>query len=332
MARIYTNDGYDWGGATGGAPTVTTKSGNPSPTLHDYGTYTSPYTGPSGPTASPATSSGTNKSTPITVKPNGSINPAGTETVPGSTSNYGYSGGAGINTNVMATPSNAFADYLAALQAARAEAIGKANAALEEQGKVAEKRYKLQEKQIGRDYDDIANQSEVKRYQAKIRQREALANQGRLDGGAGRMENTVLQNNFDNNLNKINLQKQSELDALRLALEDMWANIRSQQAANETSTIGNFADAIMYGLNSGALGNYSYNPNTSDYYNAASTIANTSYNPANAVTDGRTAGASVAAIKQFLDEQGNINPQITNRLGWLGGINFNDMLKSYLGR
>jgi hypothetical protein len=302
MARIYTNDGYDWGGATGGAPTVTTKSGNPSPTLHDYGTYTSPYTGPSGPqsSATPGT-----KFTPVTVKPNGSIGKTGTETVPGSTGNTGngYSPGAGYDWgSATGAASNAYADYLAALQAARAEAIEKANAALDEQGKVAEKRYRLQEKQINRDYDDLGNQSEVRRYKAKKSQREALANRGALDSGAGRFENTVLQNNFDNNLNKINLQRQSELDNLRLAIEDMWAKIRSQQAANETSTIGNFADAIMYGLNSGALGNYAYNPGTSDYYSAASNLANTSYTPTNAVSDGQTARASTAALKQAFDE------------------------------
>lgn len=300
MARIYTNDGYDWGSATGNAPTVTTTTGKPNPSLHDYGTYTTPYTGPSGPQSS--TTPGT-KFTPVTVKPNGSIGKTGTETVPGSTGNtgYGYSPGAGYDWgSATGAGSNAYADYLAALQAARADAISKANAAVDAQTSAAEGRYRNQLTDIKKDYQDLRNQSEVNRYKALSRQREALANQGRLDGGAGRMENTVLRNNFDNNLNEINLKEASEKRQVESAINELYAQAAALKAQNEMATLTNFGDALMYGMQSNP--SYAYNPSTSDYYNAASNLANTSYTPINAVSDGQTARASTAALKQAFDE------------------------------
>ena len=296
MARIYTNDGYDWGSATGNAPTVTTRTGNPNPSLHDYGTYTSPYTGPSGPQSS--TTPGA-KYTPVTVKPNGSIGKTGTETVPGSTGNSGY-GYSGYSDTGVAVQSNPMADYIAALQAARADAIAKANAAVDAQTSAAEGRYKNQLIDIGKDYQDLRNQSEVNRYKALRRQREALANQGRLDGGAGRMENTVLRNNFDNNLNEINLKEASEKRQVESAINELYAQAAALKAQNEMATLSNFGDALMYGMQSAP--SYAYNPSTSDYYSAASNLANTSYTPTNAVSDGQTARASAAALKQAFDE------------------------------
>lgn len=300
MARIYTNDGYDWGGATGNAPTVTTRTGNPNPTLHDYGAYTSPYTGPSGPTSQTTTTvPGEYNPTHgvITKKGGGTWRPAGSETVPGSTGNYGYSG---YSDTGVAVQSNPMADYIAALQAARADAIAKANAAVDAQTSAAEGRYRNQLIDIGKDYQDLRNQSEVNRYKAIRRQMEALANQGRLDGGAGRMENTVLRNNFDNNLNEINLKEASEKRQVESAINELYAQAAALKAQNEMATLTNFGDALMYGMQSNP--SYAYNPSTSDYYTAASNLANTSYTPINAVSDGQTARASTAALQQAFEE------------------------------
>ena len=203
-----------------------------------------------------------------------------------------------------------FNDYLAALQSAREDAIAKANAAVDAQTSAAEGRYRNQLVDVGKDYQDLRNQSEVNRYKALKRQREALANQGRLDAGAGRMENTVLRNNFDNNLNEINLKEASEKRQIESAINELYAQAAALKAQNEMATLSNFGDALMYGLNSGALGGYSYNPSTSDYYNAASGLANTYYNPINAVSDGQTAGATTAAKVQAM--QDNVNPQKKN--------------------
>lgn len=236
----------------------------------------------------------------------------------GNTSNYGYNGGTGSSTNAMATPSNAYADYIAALQAARADAIAKANAAVDEQTSAAEGRYRNQLTDIRKDYQDLRNQSEVNRYKAIRKQREALANQGRLDGGAGRMENTVLRNNFDNNLNEINLKEASEKRQVESAINELYAQAAALKAQNEMATLTNFGDALMYGMQNNP--SYAYNPATSDYYNAASNLANTSYTPINAVSDGQTARATTAALQQAFEELSR-NPlpigDYTKKFSWI---------------
>lgn len=66
-------------------------------------------------------------------------------------------------------------------------------------------------------YQQMRNQSEVERYKAQDSLRESLANRGALDSGLGRQEMLNLQSNYGNNLNAINLQYQSEVDALNRA-------------------------------------------------------------------------------------------------------------------
>ena len=227
----------------------------------------------------------------------GSFAPATNTTPEGNgTNSYNYAS----PTYDTPTGGNAYADYLAALQAARADAIEKANAAVDAQTSAAEGRYRNQLIDIGKDYQDLRNQSEVNRYKAVRRQREALANQGRLDGGAGRMENTVLRNNFDNNLNEINLKEASEKRQVESAINELYAQAAALKAQNEMATLTNFGDALMYGMQNNP--GYTYNPSTSDYYSAASNLANTSYTPTNAVSDGQTARASAAALKKAFDE------------------------------
>ena len=198
--------------------------------------------------------------------------------------------------------SNSYNDYLAQLQAAKEEALAKANAAIDEQTKVAERKYNTQKKQVARDYQDVRNQNSTNWFKLKRNQRETLANQGRLDSGAGRMERTTLDNNMTNNLNKINLQEKSELEAIGNAIAELYANAGSLKAQNEMSLISPFATAMMNGLSSG-VGTYNYNPSTSQYLAQAQEIANTPYTTTNAVNDGRFANATTAAIVDALKNQ-----------------------------
>lgn len=208
---------------------------------------------------------------------------------------------------------NAYADYLAQLQAARDEAISKANAAVDAQISAAEGKYRNQLTDIGNDYTDLRNQSEVNRYKAIKKQRESLANQGRLDGGAGRMENTVMNNNFDNNLNKINLQEASERRQIEQAIAELYAQGAALKAQNEMASLSNYGDMLMYGLQNQPT--YSYNPATSDYYNAASGLAGTQLNSTNAVQDADLARASAAAIAQAMQDR-YVNPQQRQTSTW----------------
>lgn len=217
------------------------------------------------------------------------------------TSNYDY-GGYTSPTYGTPTGGNAYNDYLAQIQAAKEEALAKANAAIDEQTKVAERKYNTQKKQVARDYQDVRNQNSVSERMLRRNQKETLANQGRLDSGAGRMEETTLRNNFANNLNKINLQEKSELEAIGNAIAELYANAGSLKAQNEMSLISPFMTAMMNGLSSG-VGTYNYNPSTSQYLAQAQEIANTPYTVTNAVNDGRFANATTAAIVDALKNQ-----------------------------
>lgn len=190
----------------------------------------------------------------------------------------GYSSGGGSGSSDYG--SNSYADYLGALQAQRDALIAQANAALDEQGRLAENRYKLQKEASDQDYQDLRNQSEVNRYKARGTLRQSLADRGAMDSGIGRQAYVSLANNYDNALNKIGLQQKREDAERDQAIQEMWAQIAMQKVANQMSGLdmmGNVLsqlDPSMFqssiGGSYGGGGGYSYNPSTSDYYKAAS--------------------------------------------------------------
>ena len=186
----------------------------------------------------------------------------------------GYSGGGGGGSSDYG--SNSYADYLGALQAQRDALIAQANAALDEQGRLAENRYKLQKEASDQDYQDLRNQSEVNRYKARGTLRQSLADRGAMDSGIGRQAYVSLANNYDNALNKIGLQQKREDAERDQAIQEMWAQIAMQKVANQMSGLdmmGNVLsqlDPSMFQSSVNTGGGYSYNPSTSDYYKAAS--------------------------------------------------------------
>ena len=185
----------------------------------------------------------------------------------GSGSSGGYSSSEG--SDYSAGYSNPYADYLAAMMAARQQAIDSANAALDASGRASESKYNNQITQIGQDYQTLKNQSEVNKYKAAKSLREALANRGALDSGAGRQENLTLQNNYCNALNKIGISENNEINDVRTAINQLWADIAAKKAQNEASI-----NSDVSSLFSNILGsNYSYNPNTSSNYTSASNAA-----------------------------------------------------------
>lgn len=185
----------------------------------------------------------------------------------------GYSGGGGSSADSYG--SNSYADYLGALQAQRDALIAQANAALDEQGRLAENRYALQKEASDQDYQDLRNQSEVNRYKARGTLRQSLADRGAMDSGIGRQAYVSLANNYDNALNKIGLQQKREDAERNQAINEMWAQIAMQKVANQMSGLdmmGNILSSLdpsMFQSSIGGGGGYSYNPTTSDYYAAA---------------------------------------------------------------
>lgn len=189
----------------------------------------------------------------------------------GGSGGYGGSGGGGYGEST----SNSYADYLGALQAQRDALIAQANAALDEQGRLAENRYALQKEASDQDYQDLRNQSEVNRYKARGTLRQSLADRGAMDSGIGRQAYVSLANNYDNALNKIGLQQKREDAERNQAINEMWAQIALQKVANQMSGLdmmGNILSSLdpsMFQSSIGGGGGYSYNPTTSDYYAAA---------------------------------------------------------------
>ena len=224
-----------------------------------------------------ALSNATNPSAQGTSGLKGQTKQALTNSIVGGTTNTGggYSGGGyGGGGSAEAYGGNSYADYLGALQAQRDALIAQANAALDEQGRLAENRYALQKEAADQDYQDLRNQSEVNRYKARGTLRQSLADRGAMDSGIGRQAYVNLANNYDNALNKISLQQKREDAEREQAKNEMWANIAMQKIANQMSGLDMFGNILsqldpsmfMSGVSEGG---YSYNPNTSNYYAAA---------------------------------------------------------------
>lgn len=169
---------------------------------------------------------------------------------------------------------NYYNDYLAALEAARAQKLNAAKAAIDAQAQAGIQRYNNQLSQIADDYQSLRNQSEVERYKAQKSLREALANRGALDSGAGRQETLTLQNNYGNQINKINTEEAHEKNSIQAAINEILANADAQKAQLEASMMDDVETILNKLLSSGAFsGSYSYNPGTStSYANAKNSI------------------------------------------------------------
>jgi hypothetical protein len=179
-----------------------------------------------------------------------------------------YSSGGGGGT-VGTTGQDNLAALAAALQAqkqARLDAINAANAALDKQAEAMRNKYATSLNAIGQDYQNLRNQAEVNRYRAQYNQREALANRGSLDSGASRQENMVMNNNYNNNLNTINLQEAQERANVQNAINEMLANVEQQKAQNMQNGLADYTSALQNLINAQYSG---YTPEGSAYYQQA---------------------------------------------------------------
>ena len=183
--------------------------------------------------------------------------------------NYYSSGGGGGGSYATAGDTNNLAAMAAALEAqkqARLDAINAANAALDQQAAAMKGRYDLNLKDVANDYQQLRNAAEVNRYRAQYNQREALANRGALDSGAGRQEALALQNNYNNNLNTINTQEAAERANIQQLINEMYANVEQQKADNMTNGLADYSSALQNLINATYSG---YTPEMSNYYQLA---------------------------------------------------------------
>lgn len=233
-----------------------------------------------------------------------------TPTTPTDTNTKTYGGGGGSGSGSSSSGYGAgYVDYLSAALAARAEAMRRANEALDAQGRAIEQRYNNQLEQVGQDYQKLRNQSEVNRYKALRNLRETQANRGLLNSGAGRQENLNVSTAYGNNLNEIGIAENNERNAIKQAINEMYAQIAAQKAANEANISGDFVSNLMGMLGSGM---YQYAPATSEDYQRAASVAGTVYSPAAAVQNGQISGVNPAAAAWLYDPD--------NQQTWLRNI------------
>ena len=163
---------------------------------------------------------------------------------------------------------NPYLDYLNALQEARKQKIEAAKNAIDAQAQAGVQRYKNQLSQVGEDYQSLRNQSEVERYKAQKSLREALANRGALESGAGRQETLTLQNNYGNAINRINTEEQKERNTIQSYINELLANADMKKAQLEADAFGD-VETILSGIMEKLTPSYNYSSSTSQTYNDA---------------------------------------------------------------
>ena len=105
-------------------------------------------------------------------------------------------------------------------EAARKSAID----AIRQRLKANEATYNYQLTDVANQYQALRNQSEVERYKARKALRESQANSGQLNSGFGRQENLLLNTNYGNNINSINLQEQSAVNDIKNLISQLKAD------------------------------------------------------------------------------------------------------------
>lgn len=189
-----------------------------------------------------------------------------------SNQNKSYSSGSS-GTNTYYSNYNPYQDYLNALQEAKRRKIEAAKSAIDAQAQAGVQRYKDQLSQVGNDYQSLRNQSEVERYKAQKSLREALANRGALESGAGRQETLTLQNNYGNAINRINTEEQKERNTIQSYINELLANADMKKAQLEADAFGD-VETILSGIMGQLSPSYNYSSATSQTYQDAAKSIN----------------------------------------------------------
>ena len=138
------------------------------------------------------------------------------------------------------------------------------------------KNYESQRAGMAENYQNLRNQSEVERYKAQNKLRNALADRGALDSGAGRTETLAMQTNYGNALNNINLQEQAANEELNNAIANIQAQAAQAIANAEASTYDDIASWLQ-NITPMAVNTDNYLTNAAGYINDGS-LANVGSN------------------------------------------------------
>lgn len=190
----------------------------------------------------------------------------------------GSGGGLGTGINALqsaylAQQNNMMSAIMSALQAQRAareQAVNAANAALDKQAGLARDRYNTSKQQLQADYQDLRNANSNSFFKARRAQREALADRGALDTGAGMQENIRMSANYTNGLNKINSQEATAAQNLLNNLNQILAQYDMQKANNMVAGLNGYNNNLASLINAAYSG---YTPDAG-YYGLAQQFAN----------------------------------------------------------
>jgi len=93
---------------------------------------------------------------------------------------------------------------------------------------------------LNNNYQNLINTNETNRYRTQRAMREAQANRGQLDTGLSRSENLYMDSNYNNNLNNILTQRESDRSAIKQKIAD------ATNTANEdkAKVVQNYANKV----------------------------------------------------------------------------------------
>jgi hypothetical protein len=101
--------------------------------------------------------------------------------------------------------------------------------------------YNNQLNDLGNQYQALRNQSEVERYKSRNVLREAQANRGQLGSGYGRQEQLLMDTQYGNAINSINLQEQSAKNEIKNLIQQIIA----EGEADKTEINNSYANALQ---------------------------------------------------------------------------------------
>ena len=203
--------------------------------------------------------------------------------------------------NAEQQQAEAQAAALRAQMQAREDAINAANSALDQQANAMRDKYSASLSALANDYQNLRDQAEAARYRAMYNQREALANRGALDSGAGRQETLAMNTKYNDNLNAINLQEAAEVADINNAINQMYASVAQQKANNMNSTLNDYAQRLQNTINAIYSG---YTPENSAYYQLANNVLQNATSPTIETAQQGTQNNVGAAYAELLRRMG----------------------------
>lgn len=113
--------------------------------------------------------------------------------------------------------------------------------AIEARMRAQQGEYDAQMAGLGDQYQALRNQSEVERYKTRNALREAQANRGQLDSGYGRQEQLLMDTQYGNAINSINMQEQKAREDIRNSI----LQLKAEGEADKTEINNQYAKALQ---------------------------------------------------------------------------------------